>query len=183
MPEMILCVIGMPASGKSFAAKLIAKKYGAAMVTSGNVIRDEVKRRGLPYTKKSDEKVAEWFHAGREYLVVRRAWNKIKDRKNRIFVIEGFRSLKEVKLLSKLAKQSVIVIEVHPPQKIRALRASKRHRFRDNYQGYIRLRDKNERKRGIGTLIKHADCRIDNSGTKKQLEKNIDRTMKKLVKA
>lgn len=183
MPKLILCITGLASSGKSFAAKLIAKNYRAAFVSSGDVVRDEVKRRGLPYTKASDEKVASWFHAGREHLIVKRAWNKVRKKRNKILVVEGFRSLNEVRLLKKLAKQKPIIIEVYAPLKTRAKRAAKRHRFKDHYLDFIRQRDRNERKRGVGTLIKHADYRIDNSGTKKQLEKNIDKLMKKLLKA
>ena len=184
MPKLILIVVGLPASGKTFVAEMIARKYGAAMVNSGDVIRREIRRRGLPYNKKTEGAVSAWFHEkGREIIVGEHAWNMIKDRKNDIYVIEGLRSYGQLKMIERHAKQKAVIIETYAPLKLRAERSAHRHRFAGTGVQYIRERDKNEKKRGVGVLLRHAKFRVSNAGTKKDLEKSIDKVMKRLVKA
>ncbi|MEM5804324.1 MAG: nucleoside monophosphate kinase [Candidatus Aenigmatarchaeota archaeon] len=184
MPKLLIVVVGLPASGKTFTAELIAKRYHAAFVSSGDVIRREIKRRRLPYTRDTEASVSAWFHEkNREALVAKHAWNMIRGRRNDIFVIEGLRTCSQLKTLERLAGMKAVVIETYAPLKLRVLRSARRRRFSDHNLEYIRERDRREKKRGLGRLIAHADARIDNSGTKKDLEKSIDKVMKGLLKA
>src|SRR3972149_8117231 len=92
--KKIILIVGMPGSGKSLASEIIKKKFKAEKFSSGDIIREEIKRRGWKYTPENDRKIADWFHTGdRENLLVKRTWNKIRKSKRKYVVIEGFRSV------------------------------------------------------------------------------------------
>ena len=59
--KRVIVFVGMPGAGKSTAAGRLADTLGAPRWTSGNVIRNTIQARGLPYTAENDRKVAEEF--------------------------------------------------------------------------------------------------------------------------
>jgi dephospho-CoA kinase len=85
--------------------------------------------------------------------------------------------LKEIKLLKKLYKGNVIVIAVISSFKIRSHREIRRKRFgKSESLEYLRKRDSNEKRIGLGTLIKNADFKINNSKlSKRQMETRLVR--------
>jgi dephospho-CoA kinase len=182
MRRLLFCVIGLPGSGKSTVADYIAKRYRGTVIHSGDVIRVEVRRRKLPYTSESDLKVAQWFHeGGRQKLLARRVWEVLKHSKKSILVEEGFRSLEATRKLQRLAGQRCIIIVTVCPFKVRAARLAKRKRFATGESlSYLRKRDRDELRRGVGKVIKAANYHIDTSGTRKQTEKRINVLMKRL---
>jgi len=185
MSKLIILITGLPGSGKSSAAEVIKKKFNADIVNTGDIIREEVKKRGLEYTPKTDAFVAHWFHTGgREKLLVKRAWNKIKKSKKKIIVIDGLRSDEQLKYLEKLAKTKLFIIAIITSFKVRAERELKRGRFgKEETMGYLKTREKLEKSHGIDKLIKKADYKINNTKlTKKQMEGRIVGLIKKLIK-
>ena len=106
---MMVVIVGAPASGKTTAVEEF-KKMGFSVCSSGDIIREEIKNRGLPYNKKNDRKIAEWFHKeGREKLLVERALKKVKGKK---IAIEGLRSPSQLKELEKQTGERPIIIAV-----------------------------------------------------------------------
>ena len=183
MRRLLFCVIGLPGSGKSTVADYIAQRYHGTVIHSGDVIRAEVRRRKLPYTSESDLKVAQWFHEkGRQRLLAKRVWDVLKRSKKSILVEEGFRSLEATRELQRLAGQRCIIIATVCPFKVRAARLAKRKRFAAGESlNYLRQRDRDELRRGVGAVMKAADYRISNSGTQKQTEMHVDKLMKRLL--
>ena len=101
MSKLLVLIVGMPGSGKSFASSVIRKRFKAKTFKTGDVIRDEIKRRGLKYNPENDKRMRLWFHSGREHLVVERLWKKVRPCKG-IVVIDGLRSPKELAILKRL---------------------------------------------------------------------------------
>ena len=174
----VILVIGMPGSGKTFAAKLLAKKLKANRISSGDAIRSEIKRRGLRYTSENDRKIANYFHQkGREKILVKQTIKKIK--KNRLNIIEGFRNLEQLDMLRK-NKYKPIIIYIYAPFSIRAKRQLKRKRFILQTLKYLRKRDRRELGLGLGKLIKKADYVVSNRGSKQKLEKKLVELVKSI---
>ena len=184
MPKKFILIVGLPGSGKSTAADFIKKKYDAGIVHSGDIIREEIKRRGLEYNPKNDALIAHWFHTGgREKLVVKRVWNKIKKSKKKIIIIEGLRSEKQLKYLEDLAKINPIIISIVASFDVRVKRELKRGRFgKEESIKYLRFRDKLEKSHGEVKLIKKSDYKIDNSRlNERQTDKKIYEIMEKIL--
>lgn len=179
--KKIICLVGMPGSGKTYVADLIKKKFKAAEFHSGDIIREEIQRRGLKYSPHADMVIAHWFHTeGRDKIIVERLWEKIKRAKKKIIIIEGFRSISEVEYLEEISKIKPEVITILAPFRVRAKRELKRGRFgKQESLEYLRKRDELETSHGIKKLIAKANYKIDNSKTLP--DKKIIKTMKKLL--
>jgi len=186
MKKALILIVGLPGSGKSFAAYVIKKHFHAKVFETGDVIREEIKRRGLPYTPENDTKVRLWFHSGREHLIVERLWKKMKNYKG-IVVIDGLRSLKELTMLKKLYKGRIFLIKIKSSFKVRAQREIQRGRFgKQESIKYLKERDKSELSElvGLRQLLKKADYTIDNSKlTKKQMERKVVNLIKSIIEA
>ncbi len=184
MSNPLILIVGLPGSGKTFAGQILKKRFKAKVVETGDVIRDEIKRRGWKYTPKTSEKIRHYFHSGREHLVVKRTWNKVKKYKNKIRVIVGFRALREIGLLKKHYKGEIVIIAVVSSFKIRARREQRRKRFgKSESLAFLKHRDKDEKKIGEANLIKHANYRINNSNlSKKQMEIKLVKLVRKITK-
>jgi dephospho-CoA kinase len=176
MKKLLILVTGMPGSGKSFAASVIKKHFKAKTFKTGDVIRDEIKRRGLKYNPENDKKMRIWFHSGREHIVAERLWKKVRLCKG-IVVIDGLRSTKELAVLRKKFKGKIILVKIQSSFKARVRRMKKRARFgKRETEKYLRDRDRSETGElvGLRKLLKKADHTIDNSRlTKKQMEKRV----------
>jgi len=184
MLKLVILITGLPGSGKSTAAEFIKKNFNAAVFHSGDVIRDEIKRRGLKYTPETDAFFAHWFHiGGRERLIANRTWDKVKKSKKKIAVIEGFRSSETLYHFKRASKTRLIVIFIKASFKVRVKREIKRKRFgKAETIDYLRSRERLEKDHGILKLIKKADFVVDNSNlTKKQTEKRIVELMKRIL--
>jgi dephospho-CoA kinase len=184
MSKKLILIVGLPGSGKSAVADFLKRKFNAGIVHSGDIIREEIRRRGLEYTPKNDALIAHWFHTGgREILVVKRVWNKIRKSNKKLIVIEGLRSEKQLKYMEKIAKIRPVVISVVASFKVRVKRELKRGRFgKEESIKYLRFRDKLEKSHGEDKLIKKADYTIDNSKLNmKQTDDKISEIMKKIL--
>ncbi len=179
---VLLSIVGMPGSGKSTVAQIIKKRFGGCIFSTGDVIRDEIKRRGLKYMPENDRAVSKWFHTGREALLIGRLCAKIKKCRSRIIVIEGLRAPVEPTIIRKNLKQSLTIISVSAPFAVRYRRELVRKRFGKETEKYLRERDARELKYGLQKLIKSAQCKISNSGSMKALKAKTVKTIEKVLK-
>lgn len=180
LEKLILCIVGMPGSGKSTVAEIIRKDFPACSFETGDIIREEIRKRGWRYTKENDAKISKWFHSGREHLIVGGMAKRIKACKRKIIAAGGFISPKEIKMLEKIGKIILIVVTV--PSTIRYKRQLLRRRFSSQTEKYLRERDKRELGEGLGKLIKMADYRIINNSGKHELEKKTVVLVEKIIK-
>jgi dephospho-CoA kinase len=184
MKKALILIVGMPGSGKSFAADVVKKRFHAKALKTGDVIREEIKRRGLPYTPENDTKVRLWFHTGREHLIVKRLWKKMKNFEG-IVVIDGLRSPKELAMFKKLYKGKIFLIKIKSSFRVRTQREIERGRFgKLESIKYLKNRDKSELSELVGLkyLLKKADYIIDNSNlSKKQMEDKVVNLVKSII--
>jgi len=181
--KKIIVVVGMAGSGKSLAADITAKHLKTKVFRTGDVIRDEIKRRKLDYNPENDAKIAHWFHTGgREKLIIKRTWDKIKKFRNKAVVVEGCRAPEELRLLERYSNSKPIVIAIKASQEVRIKRTMKRKRFgKAEGRAYLKSRDNLELSHGLGKVMKMSDYSIDNSKlTKKQEKKRIINLLKRL---
>lgn len=177
--KLILCIIGMPGAGKSTVAEMIGKNFRTCVFETGDAIREEIRKRGLRYTKENDAKIAEWFHAGRERLIMERTAERMKSCSRRILIVTGFFSPDEYKILKTLGR--TVLIAVTAPSAVRHKRELLRRRFGNESEKYLRDRDRRELDEGLGKLLKKADYRISSNYGKRELEKKVVRLVRKII--
>lgn len=176
---MIVLIVGEPLSGKTTALKVL-KKIGFSTASTGDVIRDEIKNRNLPYTKENDAKIAEWFHKdNREILLIKRLLKKVKGDK---IAIEGLRSPIQLKELERKTDVRPIIIAIKADFKTRLKRMKERKRFPGEDEKYLRKREEREARHGEMEFIKMADYTIDNTNLSlKEFEQKVRDIVKRIL--
>jgi dephospho-CoA kinase len=179
--KSLLLIVGMPGSGKSTAAQA-AKALGFRVFSFGDIVREEVRRLKLAENEENVERVANWFHSGREYLLAHRLEKKLHKihTAKPFYVIEGARSPKQLKELK--GHFNVKILAVVLPQRIRWARQLSRHRSDIRTQKDARERDARESRYGIEKLLARADWRISSNCNEKEFRARNKRFFASLLK-
>jgi dephospho-CoA kinase len=170
---MIICVTGMPGSGKSAVAEIL-RGIGYRTYELGDMVREEMRKRGIKSNPKTEKAFS--IYMRRKYgkdvtsrLLVRKLR---KEKKDRIAII-GFRSNADLNYVKKYF--DAITIAVVAPAKDRFERTKKRKRSADpkTMHEFLSVRDKKEERFGIASVIKNADYVISNTSTIADLKKSV----------
>jgi len=155
----------MPGSGKGVASDK-ARQLGIFTLTTGDIVREEMQRKGIIYTENNEREMARWIYDNRRELM-RRIIDKISGANDpEKMVIEGFRSFDQIKALEdRLRGEKITILAIHAPPEVRWEREKKRARY--NGKGYrnIKERDEMEIKMGVTELIAMADHMLINDGS------------------
>lgn len=172
---MLILIVGMPSSGKTTAAQIF-EDIGFSIASTGDIVREEIKNRDLPYTKENDREVADWFHeGGREALVIERLLDKVKGDKT---VIEGLRSDEQLHKLEENTEKVPVIIAIKASFESRLERELAKKRFPDMTRKDLEKRDMAELRLGEGELIEKADYTIDNTNlTKEELKEELKKIL------
>ena len=136
MGRKIIALVGMPGSGKGTCTDYLAEKYQFPLIHFGNMVYEEVQRRGLDNTK-DETFVREDMRAkeGKEVLakhVARKADGYIAEGHSTV-VLDGLYSWSEYKYLhSKYGDDLVVIATVAP----RALRYERILNRKDSHRKY-----------------------------------------------
>jgi dephospho-CoA kinase len=172
--KRFLAILGMPGSGKGEATR-IAADLGFPVVSFGDVVRDEVKRRKLEPTPENTSAVADWFHKlnnrANEPIMVKRLVKTIPEKVEKTIILDGPRSPGQIRELKKYFNVKILAIILS--NRIRWKRQLARGRADLGSMKDILARDKRELSYGIGTLIKSADYKISNNCTIEEFRKRV----------
>jgi len=170
----IIAFVGMPASGKSEAAR-IASGMCIPVVNMGDVIRKEVLRRGLEPNDSNTGMVATDLRKceGMD-AVARRCISQIREVGSELVVVDGVRGIAEVECFRQEFGKGFILISIYAPIEVRFSRVQKRGRSddMDNIEG-LRRRDERELSWGMGEAIKASSIEIENSFSLDTFRKDV----------
>ncbi len=172
----IIAFVGLPLSGKSTASK-IAEEMGIPVVVMGDVVREEVEKRGLELTDENAGRVATELRQEEGMdAIAKRCIPKIKKKieKKGVVVIDGIRGIAEVERFKREFGDDFILINIEAPIEIRFERAIKRKRKDDiKTIDELKRRDERELSWGMGEAMKIADITVENTGSIKDFEEKI----------
>jgi dephospho-CoA kinase len=184
--KLVVGIGGMPGSGKSLVVET-AKEMGYAIVTMGDVVREQTRLRGLEPTPQNIGKVMLELRAKEgQYVIAKKCIPKIEEQNSYSVLIDGLRSLFEADIF-KEHFASFTLVAVHAPPNIRFERLKARGRSDDppNYEVF-RERDMRELGVGLGNVIAMAEKILvnDNSidGFKALVRENFGRIEEKWLK-
>jgi dephospho-CoA kinase len=170
---MIVCITGMPGSGKSVVADVLKNK-GYKVYELGDVVREEMRKRKIEMTSESMRKFSLYFR--KKYgndVTSRRLLRERNIKQGGKTVISGLRNTADLNYIKR--RFDVILVAVIAPAKTRFLRTKSRVRA-DNPKTmgeFIKHRDKKETRFGILGIIKKADYVISNTGTVADLKRSV----------
>ncbi|AAK41303.1 dephospho-CoA kinase [Saccharolobus solfataricus] len=177
----VILITGMPGSGKSEFAKLL-KERGAKVIVMSDVVRKRYSIEAKPGERLMDfaKRLREIYGDG---VVARLCVEELGTSNHDLVVFDGVRSLAEVEEFKRLLGDSVYIVAVHSPPKIRYKRMIERLRSDDSKEiSELIRRDREELKLGIGEVIAMADYIITNDSNyeefKRRCEEVTDRVLK-----
>lgn len=161
----LVVITGMPGAGKSVAVAQ-ARRLGLPVISMGDRVREEVRRRKLPLTPDVVGRTA----TGERNRIGADIWAKrtlaVVPPGVATVVIDGARSAAEVEAFRAHAKGEVVVLAVLSAPRTRATRLARRARSDDRTTpGGFSERDRRELGWGIGEAIALADVVLVNEGT------------------
>ena len=169
----VMGISGMPGSGKSIVSDMATEK-GALIVSMGDIVREEAKKRG-----ESSKETAKNLRAEHgQYIVAELTIKKIKklqdEGNEKLIIVEGIRSPHEVEMF-KENFDNFIILSVFTNPAIRFERLKLRMR-EDDSQDYaeFKKRDDTELGFGIGTVIALSDKLIINESDLDSFTEKID---------
>jgi len=178
----LIVVVGMPGSGKSTCIEAM-KSLGLPVVCMGDVVREEVRRRGLEPSPQSFAEVAQDLR--RRYgpaAIAMLTAEKIRSLDAPAIIVDGVRSLDEVEYFRRNVSEDIVIVAVHASPRTRFERLRRRGREDDprTWEEFVE-RDMRELGWGIGSVIALADHMIVNEGSLEELHEKC-RTVAKTMK-
>ncbi|MDE1865280.1 MAG: AAA family ATPase [Candidatus Micrarchaeota archaeon] len=180
---MILCLTGMPGSGKTTAAGIF-EKMGFEVIELSGIIKAEMTSRGIKPTNRSIEDFANKMKAshGSDFFSAR-VGKMLKAKSESDVLVVGFRSIAEFESVERAAGSQLVLIVVSVPQRLRFKRLSERKELPIKGIEQLIMRDKSNIGMGILNLLDHADFVVSNTGTKKELEASIHEVLDRIGEA
>ncbi len=168
----IMGVSGLPGSGKGFVSDIATEK-GAMIVSMGDIIREEAKKRGE--STKETAKNLRKEHG--QYIVAEMTIEKIKKLQEEGFessiLVDGIRSQYEVNLFKKNFDDFIVVsIFANPKLRYERIKLRKREDDTTDYDVFAE-RDQRELDFGIGNVISLSDKIIINESDIESFEQKI----------
>ncbi len=157
--RLLICVTGMPGSGKSVISKTLGK-LARKVVSMGDAVREEARRRGLPTDLKTMMELAQRLREEHGPAAVAKLVIEMLGDEG-TYIIDGVRSLHEIGVFRQFGE--VLVVAVHASPRTRFLRLSARGRRDDpkSWKEFV-ARDMKELGFGIGDVIALADVMVVN---------------------
>jgi dephospho-CoA kinase len=179
----VLAFVGAPAAGKTEAA-LVAEEMGIPVITMGEVVRAELRRRGLPLSDENAGRVASELRA-REGTdaIAKRCIPHIREiaGKKTVIVVDGIRGITEVETLKKEFGTDFMLVRVDAPLNLRYERIKTRGRGDDSLSiGEFKAREARENGWGMEEAMKTADRVIKNTGSLELFKEQIGQILASL---
>jgi dephospho-CoA kinase len=157
----IFIIVGMPAAGKNIA-RLYAESQDMVYYATGDIVRAEVKGRGLEADAVNSSEVSDELRGEDGMGVTRLALEKVLISGAEVGFLEGMRSWQEIELIRE--KADGVVVAFVTPRNVRRERIVSRGREDDSPQAFDD-RDKRELAYGTAIPIAMADAYILNTGS------------------
>ena len=181
MVALLILVTGMPGSGKSLVARGLAERLTAPIYVMGDIVRREVARRGLDLTVENIELVAQKLREELGPAAVAHLLKKeLAGEDSQIIIIDGVRSLDEVRVLSGYGRACIVAVHASPMTRYKRILARRRMGDAVSLED-LRLRDEKNLGYGIGGVIAMADYMIVNEGGLEELERSIEEVARRIT--
>lgn len=173
--RLIICITGMPGAGKSTVASLLHRD-GFAIVTMGDVIREEAKRHNLVM---NDSNLGNLMlnlrkskgPAAIAYLILKKMEQELNA--TDYIVIDGIRSVAEVNVLKSLGHVKLLAVHASANMRYKHIKERGRSDVALDSNDF-RIRDKRELKIGISEAIALSDEVVSNNNlTKDELRNKV----------
>lgn len=163
----VIGTVGLAGSGKGEAAA-VARDLGIPVVTMGDVIREECRRRGLDPADHHGEVAQALREEEGSLAIAERSLPMVEDalEEEGIVLVDGLRSGEEAERFAERFGTDFVLVAVTAPFEARRERIADRGRDAGADEGGESLAERDERELGfgMGEAIEDADVTIENDG-------------------
>src|SRR3990172_4734330 len=172
--KLVVGLVGMPGAGKSLVVEE-AQRIGYAIVTMGDVVREETRKRGLELNPKNVGQVMlELRKTGGNGVIAEKCVPKIEREESEKVMVDGLRSLHEVDVFkAHFPKFSLVAVHVSPEIRLKRLNHRRRSDDPDDWEVF-RERDMRELSVGLGNAIAMAEYVIVNENSMKETKAKVE---------
>jgi dephospho-CoA kinase len=183
VPEVI-GIVGLQGSGKTEVAKTFAR-FNVSYVRMGDVIWEELKRRGEKITEESVAKLADEFRRAEGLSAIAKRCVRLileRGKGKHAVIVDGIRGIAEVEEFKKAFGEKFHLLGVTAREEIRYSRVSSRGRADDAaaFEQFKR-KDRRELGWGLGEALARADVTITNEGTLEEVQRKAIEFFKRVV--
>jgi dephospho-CoA kinase len=171
----IIGTVGLPGSGKGEAAA-VAEDAGVPVVSMGDVVREECRRRGLDPADHHGEIAQTLREEDGLDAIAQRTLPPVREHLNdhETVLIDGIRSAVEVDRFREAFGEDFVLVSVEAPFDLREERVLDRGRDNVDEDGEpLEARDERELGFGMGEAMDDADVTIENTGTLEAFQKRV----------
>jgi dephospho-CoA kinase len=174
----IFVIVGMPAAGKNIA-RSYAESKNMPYFATGDIVRAEVRRRGLEPNAENTADVSNEMRGSDGMGVTRRALQTAKEANSRVVFLEGMRSWPEIELIRQGADCTVVAFIA--PRQTRRDRVLSRGRSDDAPHAFD-ARDEREIAYGAAVPIALADAYVLNTSAMQDAVAALDEIVEGYLK-
>jgi len=175
----ICAIVGYAGSGKTTAIEAI-RDLGL-VVTMGDVVRNEAKKRNLEPSGKNIGRMAKELREKEgPGIIAEKCVDLIKNKDERVIIVDGVRSISEVNVFRQFWKFPIIAIVVSEHERFNRLFERGRSDDPKNLND-LKERDKREIQFGLKEVIENADYKIQNNSTIEDLKKKTRNLILKII--
>ncbi len=177
----LVIITGMPGAGKGVLADTF-RHAGIPVIVMGDVIRNEVERKGLDPNPANTKKVMlELRQKDGPGAVALRCIQDMKEMESSTIVVEGCRSVAEIDVFDEYSK-NITIIGIHASPSARFQRLKDRAR-KDAPPDWniFRERDLREISVGLGGVIALSDIMIVNESSIEEMQEKSKETVKRFL--
>lgn len=172
----VIGTVGLPGSGKSEAAA-VAERLGIPVVTMGDVIREECRRRGLDPATHHGQVARALREENGPAAIAEASLPMIEDAlaDADTVLVDGIRSDVEVERFEEAFGDAFTLVSIEAPFETRAKRLDLRGRDATAEDGGEPLaeRDRRERSFGMDDAMEQADITVENTGSLEAFHERI----------
>ena len=173
-------LVGMPGAGKSLVVEE-AQRIGYAIVTMGDVVREETRKRGLELNPKNVGQVMlELRKTGGNGVIAEKCIRKIEHEESERVLVDGLRSLHEVDVFkARFPKFTLVAIHASPITRFKRLNHRGRSDDPDEWEVF-RERDIRELSVGLGNAVALAEYIIVNEDSRKETNAKVEEVLRRV---
>lgn len=178
--KLVLGLMGMPGAGKSVVVD-VAKQMGYDVVVMGDVVREEVRKRGLECTPENLGKIM--IELRQQYgasVIAKKCMPKIIEAAKKKVIVDGIRSSAEIEEFKKhFANFTLIAIIASPETRFKRVYQRKRSDDPKDWK-IFQERDMRELSVGLGEAIAKADYTIENEDNLQTVKQHVEEVLRKV---
>jgi dephospho-CoA kinase len=178
-----LGVLGPAGSGKGFAAKYLAKKYGYNVINMGNIVRALARKEHIKPTRANLEKIGEKYAKvyGHDFVIEHAIERAMKSKKP--VIIDGIRKPIQAKLAKQELNAKLILIDASPEVRFERMKKRRRANFPKTIEIFKKEEKQEEKFFNLKKTFSMCDYTLDNSKlSEKQLYLALDNLIRRINK-